>query len=239
MINKTLKIGHSERQGSTILVLVGICIILFSAGFGSATLESLGTFKQGSNVRIVQVCSDATSINISSISYPNSTVAINAIEMVFDSDGEFHYDFNLTSNLGKHDVRGVANGCDRTFSTYFDVTPSGFERADSGSGIVIIGFLLLSIIIAVTFLIAGFKMENVVVRGGFITFSVIIFSTAILFMVVSFQQVLYGYSNIVSGAETFWFVAKILLGIGLLAFFIFVFGVLYRAWRVKRGLMDE
>jgi len=143
---------------SKYLVLLTLILLI---GFGTAQLESLGTFKQNDAIRITQVCSDATYINISSISYPNSSVAISGIEMTSSGNGEFYYNFNSATELGRYDVRGISDGCENTFAVYFDVTPNGEEKPD---GIVIVIFTILFIGIFFFGLVAFFKsLEHVFV----------------------------------------------------------------------------
>jgi hypothetical protein len=118
----------------------------------ASALDSLGTFKQGDNIRIVQVCSDASYVNISSISLPNSINATGTIAMTNLNNGEFYYDFNQTQLLGRYDVRGVSDGCDKTFATYFDVTPTGFVNT--------LGFYILLIGVMVLIIILGFSLKE-------------------------------------------------------------------------------
>lgn len=103
----------------SILILSIFLISLTSA------LESLGTFKQNECVRISQICNDATYINISSITNPSSTKLLNETQMIYDSSGEFYYNFCDTLSLGRYDIRGISDGCENTFATYFEVTKSG------------------------------------------------------------------------------------------------------------------
>lgn len=126
-------------------------VILSCIHYVSA-LDSLGTFKQGEQVRISQVCSDATYINISSISYPNSSVAVSGIEMTSAGSGEFYYDFNFTNVNGKYDVRGISDGCEGTFVTYFDVTSTG-----AGGSMF---FIILLTSLAVVFLVSTFFVNE-------------------------------------------------------------------------------
>ena len=109
-------------------------------------LEDLGVYKQDDNVRVAQVCSDATYINISSITYPNGTVSVSNIEMTSAGSGEFYYSFNFTDEKGRYDVRGVSDGCEETFATFFTVTYLGKELS-SASAIMYMGFLALLILI--------------------------------------------------------------------------------------------
>jgi hypothetical protein len=124
-----------------LMFLIGF-VILTCFHYVSA-LDSLGTFKQGQQVRISQVCSDATYINISSISYPNSSVAVSGIEMTSAGSGEFYYDFNFTDTNGKYDVRGVSDGCEGTFVTYFEITLDGQDPALSNSNFYILAFFIV------------------------------------------------------------------------------------------------
>lgn len=126
-----------------ILLLVSI----FFMSFCSANLPSLGEFAQNEEIRIAQTCSDATYINISSISYPNSSTAVSNIEMTSSGSGEFYYLFNLTDKLGRYDVRGVSDGCEKTFATYFTITPSGRVVSDSKMTANIVLFVFFLIII--------------------------------------------------------------------------------------------
>lgn len=64
----------------SVLIISLVITFLLSISFVSP-LDSLGIYKQGETVRVVQVCSDATYINISSIAYPNSSVAISNVGM--------------------------------------------------------------------------------------------------------------------------------------------------------------
>ena len=109
-----------------------------------SALDDLGVFKLGDCVRVTQVCADSTYINISSISYPNSTTALTNTAMSSAGSGEYYYSFCNTNSSGRYDVRGISDGCERTFATYFDITPNG---KGAPSGIVITTFFIIFIII--------------------------------------------------------------------------------------------
>lgn len=142
------------------IVLFSLLFIILSLGMTSALQESLGTFQQGKVVRITQVCSDATYINISSVSYPNSSVALGEQQMNLIASGEYYFDFNDTTYIGRYDVRGVSNGCELTFSTYFDITPSGSTN--------VLGLFIIVIVVAYAIGFIGFfgKHEWVSILGG-------------------------------------------------------------------------
>ena len=41
------------------------------------------------------------------------------------NSGDFYYLFTNTSTLGRYDVRGISNGCEKTFATYFTISYYG------------------------------------------------------------------------------------------------------------------
>ncbi len=144
-----------------ILMAVMFGVILFSMTFISS-LDSFNTVKQAEEIRISQICNGATYITISSIAYPNSTVAISGINMTSSGSGEFYYFFNLTNELGRYDVKGISDGCEKTFAVYFEVTPSG------KSGIDNIFFIILIIVVVYGITLLGFFKQSPIITliGG-------------------------------------------------------------------------
>lgn len=143
---KMVKYLNSSNYNNSMLnknlIITFLFLTLFTT-LASAQLDEFGTFKQGDEVRLSQVCSDATYINISGISYPNGTLALSNIEMTSSGSGEFYYNYNLTGSLGRYDVRGVSDGCEGTFATYFNTTLSGVDQ--NMTLIIADIFLILSI----------------------------------------------------------------------------------------------
>lgn len=121
-----------DKMKNKILLCMFFGILLIGNVFA---LDNLGTFKQNDNVRVTQICNDATYITLSSISYPNSTTAIEQINMTSLGSGEFYYIFTNTSTIGRYDVRGVSDGCGKIFATYFEITPSG-ENLTTSKGLI-------------------------------------------------------------------------------------------------------
>lgn len=90
----------------------------------ASSLENYGYYKQGQEVRITQVCSEASYVIITSISYPNSSIAVSNVNMSF-SDGEYYYFFNDTNEIGRYDVRFISDGCEKSAASYFEITKDG------------------------------------------------------------------------------------------------------------------
>ena len=126
-------------------IIVAMLIVMFSLSLVSG-LDKMVEATQGESYRVKQVCADANYINISSITYPNSSIAVSNIAMNSLGSGEYYYSFTSTSVLGRYDVTGISDGCDETFATYFIVTENGNEAA--GAGITIVFSLLFFMILS-------------------------------------------------------------------------------------------
>jgi hypothetical protein len=150
-------------------IFLTLILSIFLIGLGSSTLESLGTFKQNQEILINQVCDDATWINISSITFPNSTSAVSNIPMISLGNGRFGYNFTQTASLGKYDVLGVSDGtCEDTFSYYFKVTEGGDEFGTPQTIILIGQFCLIVMFLVIGF---SFKPEKWKLRTFFFIFA--------------------------------------------------------------------
>lgn len=159
VLKKTqLEMNSTKKITTSVFIL----LVVFTLSFVSS-LDSLGIYKQGEVVRVTQVCSDATYINISSISYPNSSVAASNIQMTLAGSGEFYYDFN-TSISGRYDVRGISDGCENTFATYFIVTSTGEDYNESQFGIIATWGIIILLFTGLGF---SFSKEKWKLRGFF------------------------------------------------------------------------
>lgn len=130
--------------------------------FGNVTaLDSMGTFKEGQQIRITQICYDSTYITLTSVSFPNSTLAINQTNMSNAGNGEFYYIFTNTSTIGRYDVRGISDGCDNTFSFYFDVTKNG-DKIETGTSLIyfLVTLFAFGIFFIITWLFLNINGEN-------------------------------------------------------------------------------
>lgn len=224
-----------------LLLISMFSIILISCSFVSSTVETLGTFKTESNVTLLQSGESFTQCNVTSVLYPNSTKAIGGFEMTKDKT-EYSYllDSQYTKPYGQYIVNGFCtNGTATIVWAYdFDITPSGFLLT-SGSGITLVGSVLMILVVGIVFIIIANKTEKTAPKILFYTLSGITFVMAILYTVITIQQTLFGFESIQTGIETFWFVMKILVGLGVTALIIIVFLILLKAWQIKRGYKDE
>lgn len=89
--------------------------------------ESLGVIKQNECIRLYQTCPSCSYINISSVIYPDKTVANSSLALTTTDNFEYYADFCSTSQLGKYIVngKGDVDGTDTAFAYDFEVTSSG------------------------------------------------------------------------------------------------------------------
>jgi len=176
-------------------------------------LDNLGTFKVGDSVRISQVCNDATYITLSSITFPNSSTAIEQINMTSLGSGEFYYNFLNTSTVGRYDVRGISDGCENTFATYFEITPSGFV----GSNVISFAIWFLFIISIILFLAFLFVNAKPPVKWTFFLISMMFLLQTVSILFTSLQDAvvnpkIVGYFDFLASASfiLFWFAMGLL-----------------------------
>lgn len=118
------------------LLLVGLlCLNSVSA------LDEMGTTTINEKYQFVQVCQDASFINLSSISTPTGNVILN-VPMTFTGSGQFVYNYTPTE-LGRYDFVGISDGCEKTFATYINVTSNGSSNNNTLVIVLFIGGLVL------------------------------------------------------------------------------------------------
>ncbi len=123
-------------------------------------LDSQGTGKQYDQFTIVQSCNEATYITIDVIQLPDRSTLIINTNMTFISGGTFNYNFSDTSQIGRYDVTGISDGCENTFTFFFEITPSGFINT--------LGLYLVFLIVLIGIIILGFSINEAwfVILGG-------------------------------------------------------------------------
>lgn len=221
------------------IYLVLMLGIMFLSLVG-AEVQTLGAKMQNGAVNLIQTCDNSTYSNITRIMNPDSSFAIDEHTEMTKNGFNYNYSFGDTSALGQYIVYGECDedGVVTSWVYDFKITPSGMENIGAGQGLSITSILSVMIIIGVGFFISGLYFNNLVSKITFVSLGIIVFIMVILFAVINIQQNLGGFNSIITGAESFWFVMKMLLTIGIVAFFIIIALILYKAWKVKRGYVD-
>lgn len=142
-----------------ILLLLMFSIVLF--GVVSGAIENLGTFEQGTNVTLIQTCSDCTYNNISSVEYPNGTVAIFNQTMARDGT-RYTFIFTNTSTLGTYAVHGYGDpsGTIDDWNYFFDVSYRGGDSLSSGQGVLYLSLIIIFLFFFVLMIFAINKLPD-------------------------------------------------------------------------------
>ena len=87
--------------------LLVLTLVVFSLS-GVSALQTLGTFQINNDVNLIQGCDNSTYSNITRVTYPNSSFAIDAeTPMNVTSGGDnYNYTFSDTSVIGQYIVYG-------------------------------------------------------------------------------------------------------------------------------------
>jgi hypothetical protein len=121
-------------------------------------VQTLPPVKQYECVMLPQSCASCSYNNISSVTYPNSTIALGQVEMVKDGTS-YSYNFCNTTALGRYIVNGFGDpgGVVENWAYDFDVTTTGQQ---SGNTIPLFlafaGFIIFIIAVLTRNLYIGF-----------------------------------------------------------------------------------
>ena len=110
------------------ILLIGI-VFLFLVSFVNAEEQSLGTFKKGECINLIQNCANCTYVNFTKVLYPDSTEALGNVEST-KVGSIFNYTFCNTSKLGTYIVYGIGDvsGTPTIFAYTFKVNTEGIEE---------------------------------------------------------------------------------------------------------------
>ena len=135
-------------------ILLIIIMSIFLISIASAEIQTLGVFKQNTNITLIQICGTCTFNTINSVLYPNSSIALSNISMT--KDGTF-YSFVLNNSFtltnGDYIVNGFGDlgGTNTSWSYNFEITATGFHLETSDSLIYIV-ILIATFILFLSFL---------------------------------------------------------------------------------------
>ena len=228
-------------------IILFLFLGIFLISLVSPVQQSLGTFKSGGCVNLIQICDNCSYNNISTILYPNSSVVASNLTMNKD-DTYYNYSFCNTSTLGNYIVNGYGDldGVKTTWSYDFEITPSGRGSPTSGeSTIFIVSLASMFLICILFFLISNsFKGNTAAVSGSkearfvFIALSFVVGVIAVLYSIVSLMEIFWGFDKIISSYSNFLYIILAILFILFIFILINIQIRVIEAMRIKRGLKD-
>lgn len=129
----------------TKILLLVMSLILISLMMSiSAETKTLGTYKLGQCVNLIQVCASCSYVNISSIFSPSSqNLLAGGGAMNLSAGGVFIRNFCNTTKIGQYIVNGIGdlNGIPTIFSYNFYITQTQIN--DSGSVFSMIAIFII------------------------------------------------------------------------------------------------
>ena len=126
-----------------LIIVVGIFILLL----GNVNAD-LGTFKKDLCVELIQTCENCSYVNLTRVSYPNSTIALNGNFSMTRYNSVYNYSFCDTNVTGIYVylTQGDLDGATTTGNELFTITETGTALNDSQT-------TLYSILIFIVFLV--------------------------------------------------------------------------------------
>lgn len=175
-----------------------------------------------------------------SINYPNGSYLKQNDSMTNLDNGDFNITLSTAelNKLGEYDWRAFC--CDGIYCAAgygsFELTPSGSDTINSGEGMTLVLSIISILIIASLFFIFSFKVPSFPGKVIFMGLALVLFIVVISFTMVTFGQILGGYSALIESYSVFFWAA----GFMLVIVFIFLLLVLIKKsielFKIKKGL---
>lgn len=242
MNNKPINVykGIKDKYLMNKFILV-ILLVLIIIPFTSATDQKELPYpvEKGMCAELIQTCANCTFINMTGVIYPNSTIEYFNVEMT-QNINVYNASFCKTDSLGiyTYSTLGNPDGIMVTQNVIFEVTPSGAKPLDAGQSPLLLGALIIIFCLSILLFVLGYKVNNTVAKASFITFGCIMLLITILYTLLILNEAVATSPSLVEGYETFYTVMKTLATVGIVVFFVFIFLVFLKAWKIKRGLID-
>lgn len=196
-----------------LLLFIGIFFISLISAVNECGNENsyLGTFKQGNDITLKQTCTSCSFVNLSSISYPNSSVQNLNVDMTQDGI-EYNYTLTETDSLGCYSyvALGDPSGTNTAEIIEFKITPSGSLFTNALSIPLFLPLFLMLLLSLFAFIMMGFiekreyKVTFLILSGVFLIF-------ALSFGIIASREVLYGYPLLYGFVNSFYTIFIILL----------------------------
>lgn len=156
-----MKLLKQKKNIFNLIFLFLFIIILINLVSATNTIPELSPIKVGQCARLIQSCSNCTFNNISSVLYPNSSIAISGKGMTRNGT-EYNLTFCRTATTGDYIVNGFGDvdGLVTTWAYILPVTGSGFK------GILPFHIFIFVLLYFVALIGIFLKNEWITILGG-------------------------------------------------------------------------
>lgn len=218
-----------------LIISLMMCMVLVS--LVGASQDSLGTYKQGENITLLQICGTCTYSNITSIVLPNSTHIIIDAEMT-RRGSEYTYSFDDTELLGTYLINGVGDldGINDAWAYELYITTTGAEKINDGESMVLLITTLTILSLSLFFFVLGMKLTNPSLALGCVAICCIFLFVAVMSTLNFVVENLGHLGNSVNGYTGFYLVVKTIASISITALVLFGLWRAYQSFNMARGL---
>ena len=222
-------------------LLLTLVLVSFLISFASAEIQTLGTFKLGEDINLIQTCANCTFNNITSILSPNSTEIIGTFQMTkVGSVYNFTLNSGNTTQLGEYIINGIGDldGVNTIWNYNLFVTPSGAKRINQGEGNTLFGIIIILVLVTIFFSISTMYIKNPAFKVFLGSMSILMLISTIGFGVTIMQQLFGTNPTLISGFSLFFRLFMILLGAAGIGLVIFLVVFALKMFNKSRGLIE-
>ena len=208
----------------TLLLLIALSASVMAA-------QTLGTFESDSMVTLIQSCDASTYSNITKITYPNSTLALDGDVVMTQNGDTYSYPYSDTNQLGRYLVYGHCDegGVDTVWVYDFEVTYTG-QKVSLSNTIIIVALLGLA---AIFLVIAYFFSREYWMLKAFFQFMAV---AAGLLAVNSARIVASESNSLGKMGETGILVMTVVMALFFLIMFTYAFIEIIKLWKKKKAV---
>ena len=214
-----------------------IIIMFFIVTMMMVSLASadLGTFKQNDCISIKTIL-NSSSVNISTISYPNSTMILSN-QVMTKIGNTFNYSFCNTSVLGKY-IYDYFDEHGNVYVNDFTITPTGYQASISQSMtmFILIGVLTLTIILLFIF---GISTRNIPSKIACLSLSVLLIVFTIGYILQIANINLGEFTSLTNGFTPLYVIFITLLIVGGLGIIIYLIVTVFQNFQKTRYGIGE
>lgn len=167
------------------LIIFLLCLVFLIPLLPAQQVQTLGTFKQNTDIILYQTCADCTYNNISYVSAPNLTSIISNVPMT-QSGTTFSYTLvsNYTQTFGRYLVCGFGNPSSTKTSWCYDFYINGTGREEPSG--MITTFFIITFLFILVFMV--YSLVNTIGHGVKKDFDIVDlgFDFGIYFAVIGF-----------------------------------------------------
>jgi len=216
-----------------------IAISLFLIPLISASESSFGTFKQGDCIQLLQLCSNCTYNNITSVVAPNGTQILGIASMQ-KIGTEYNYTFCKTDGLGTYSVNGLGDidSVATIWNYVFEINTSGQNITQPQINLIIIGIVIL-IIVAIFFFALALLFKHPGTKIFLMALSAITLIFLIGIITSNASIYLSNFTGLVSTYNNYYYFIITMAGAAMIGIIIWLIYFSFKQFHMLRGLTPD